>query len=77
MEVYSIFAGIEIDGTPINNYYSIQIKQAFNKHHEFTIKLPYEVIEPKRAFTLDNVKNHIGKVILIRLYRGSKNKVLT
>ncbi len=76
MEVYSIFAEIEIDGTPIDNYYSIQIIQRFNKHHEFSIVLPYEVIENKGSFGLNNLKNFIGKVTLIRFYRGVKKTVL-
>ena len=76
MEVYSIFAEIEIDGTPVSNYYSIRIKQRINSHHPFSIKLPHEVIETKGTFSLNNVKNFIGKVILIRLYRGTNKKVL-
>jgi type VI secretion system secreted protein VgrG len=76
MQVYNVIAVIEIDSTPINNYYSLEIKQHFNKHHEFSITLPHEVIEAKGSFTLNNVKNLIGKVAIIRLQKGSKGSTL-
>jgi uncharacterized protein involved in type VI secretion and phage assembly len=76
MEVYNVVASIEIDSTPIGNYYSVYISQSFNNHHEFLIRVPHEVIEDRGEFSLDKVKNFIGKVIIIRLQRGSKGKAL-
>lgn len=76
MDLYNVIAVIEIDGTPIKNYYSVNIIQGFNRHHEFSISLPHEVIETKGDFTLKNVKNLIGKVAIIRLQKGSGGSTL-
>jgi type VI secretion system secreted protein VgrG len=76
MQVYNVVAVIEIDGTPVDNYYSIEIKQHFNKHHQFSITMPHEVIETKGSFSLNNVKNLIGKVAIIRFQKGSKGTAL-
>lgn len=73
--VYNVVAGLEIDGNAIDNYYSLQIKQHFNQHHEFTVKLPHEVIEATEQFALSKVKNLIGKIIIIRLLEGEAQKV--
>ncbi|MDB5248596.1 MAG: hypothetical protein JWQ40_2990 [Segetibacter sp.] len=75
MVVYNVVAKIEIDGSAIKNYYSVQIKQRFNEHHEFSIRLPYDVIEKEGDFSLNNVKKLIGKVAIIGLERGN-GKVL-
>lgn len=76
MEVYNVIAVIEIDGTPINNYYSVNLNQSFNKHHNFSIKLPHEVFENKGDFTLTNVKKLIGKVAIIRFQQGLNGSTL-
>lgn len=76
MVIYNVTATIEIDGTPIKNYISLRIDQRFNEHHHFSIKLPHDVLEKQGDFTLNNVKKLIGKVTIIRLHRGSENKVL-
>lgn len=76
MEVYNVIAVIEVDGTPIHNYYSLELNQSFNAHHQFSIQLPREAIEEKRDFGLDSLNKLIGKVAIIRLQRGSKGKVL-
>jgi len=76
MQLYNVIAVIEIDGTPVANYYSVNISQYFNRHHEFSIKLPHEVIEAKGDFSLKNVKNLIGKVAVIRLQKGTKGPAL-
>jgi type VI secretion system secreted protein VgrG len=76
MELYNVTAAIEIDGTGINNYYSVNIIQHFNKHHQFSITLPHEVIGNKGDFSLKNVKNLIGKVAIIRFQKGTKGSTL-
>jgi len=76
MELHNVKAVIEIDSTPINNYYSVNIIQHFNKHHQFSITLPHEVIEDKGDFSLKNVKNLIGKVAIIRFQKGAKGSTL-
>lgn len=76
MVIYNVAATIEIDGTPVKNYISLQIDQRFNEHHQFSIKLPHDVLEKQGHFSLNNVKKLIGKVTIIRLQRGPENKVL-
>ena len=76
MQVHNIFAQIEVDGTSIGEYYSIQISQRFNQHHSFSITLPHEVLEAKGSFTLSNAKSLVGKGVLINLCSGTKDKVV-
>jgi len=76
MEVYSTFAKIEVDGTPISEYYNLQITQQFNQHHAFLVTLPHEVLEKKGSFSLSNAKSMVGKVILINIYKGANGQVL-
>ncbi len=76
MKVHNIFAQIEVDGTPIDEYYDMQIRQQFNQHHSFSITIPHEVLEAKGSFTLSNAKTLVGKVALINLCAGTKDKVV-
>src|SRR4051812_19267574 len=76
MNLYNVIAVIEIEGTPVPNYYSVNIIQGFNSHHEFSVSLPHEVMETKGDFSLKNVKNHVGKVVIIRFQKGVKGKTL-
>ena len=68
MVIYNVVAGIEVDGSPITNYISLHISQRFNEHHEFHIRLPYSMLESD-SFSLNTIKNFIGKVAIIRLHR--------
>ena len=51
---YIVRAELEIDGTRIEHYTSITLKQGFNAHHEFTIRLNHDVIEDADSFSLSN-----------------------
>lgn len=54
-------AELNIDGTPIPYFTSLEIRQRFNAHHEFTLQLNHEVIEQSGTFSLQNSREFVGK----------------
>ena len=64
---YLVVAEIEIDGARIEHYTNITLRQKFNAHHEFIIRINYDVLEDQGSFSLENAQKKIGKSALIRL----------
>ncbi len=75
---YSIFAAmqnqviadIEIEDQKIDYYSSVLIRQQFNEHHEFIIRIKYDVLEKIGSFSLDNAQKMIGKTAIIKLKKA-------
>ena len=42
---HQVFADIEIEDERIDYYSSVFIRQQFNSHHEFVIRIKYDVLE--------------------------------
>ncbi len=66
---YLVIAEIEIDGTKIEHYTNITLRQKFNAHHEFTIRISHDVLETSGSFSLENAQKKIGKSALIRFQK--------
>ncbi len=66
---YLVVAELEIDGNKIEHFTSITLRQGFNEHHEFTIRLNHDVLETSGSFSLSNAQKKIGKSTLIRLQK--------
>ena len=64
---YLVVAEIEIDGNRIGHYTSIMLRQKFNAHHEFIIRINHDVLETSGSFSLEKAQKNIGKPVLIRL----------
>ena len=62
-----VIADIEIEGQKIEYYSSVIIRQQFNAHHEFTIRMKYDVLETQDAFSLKETQKFIGKSVIIKL----------
>jgi uncharacterized protein involved in type VI secretion and phage assembly len=66
MEYISLF-DIEIDAEKIEDYSSISLKQRFNDHHEFSVRIDYDIIEgDNKTLSLTKAQGKIGKTIIIR-----------
>ena len=63
---YLVTAEIEIDGNEIKHYTSITLRQKFNAHHQFIIRISHDVLETSGSFSLENAQKKIGKSALIR-----------
>ena len=70
---YLVTAEIEIDGNKIEHYTNITLRQKFNAHHEFTIRISHDVLETSGSFSLENAQKKIGKSALIRLKKMDLN----
>ncbi len=64
---YLVIAEIEIDGNKVEHYTNITLRQKFNAHHEFIIRISHDVLETSGSFSLENAQKKIGKSALIRL----------
>lgn len=62
-----VFADIEIEDEKIDYYSSVVIKQQFNAHHEFAVRIRFDVLEKIGAFTVSSAQKKIGKLAIIRL----------
>ena len=62
-----VIAGIEIEDQKIEYYTSVYIRQQFNSHHEFGIRIKYDVLEKIGSFSLSNAQKLIGKSAIIKL----------
>ena len=66
---YLVNAEIEIDGQKLAHYTNITLRQKFNEHHQFTIRISHDVLETSGSFSLQNAQKKIGKSALIRLQK--------
>lgn len=64
---HQVFADIEIEDEKIDYYSSVIIRQQFNAHHEFAIRIKYDVLEQIGAFNLSKAQKKIGKLAIIKL----------
>lgn len=62
-----VIANIEIEDKRIEYYSSVVIRQQFNAHHEFAIRIKYDVLEKTGSFSLANAQKLIGKSAIIKL----------
>lgn len=62
-----VFADIEVEDEKIDYYSSVVIRQQFNAHHEFVIRIRFDVLEKIGAFNVNNAQKKIGKLAIIRL----------
>ncbi len=72
-----VIAEVEIDGNKILHFTDIFLRQRFNEHHDFSIRVNHDALETFGSFTLDNSKNLIGKNATIRyvIVSGSGREV--
>src|SRR5688572_7357198 len=66
-----VIAEIEIEDQKIEYYSSVSIRQHFNAHHEFVIRIKYDVLEKIGSFSLTNAQKLIGKSAVIKLLQAS------
>jgi len=62
-----VIADIEIEDQKIAYYSAVVIRQQFNAHHEFAIRIKYDVLEKLGSYSLNNAQKLIGKSAIIRL----------
>ncbi len=65
-----VIADIEIEDQKIEYYSSVVIRQQFNAHHEFAIRIKYDVLEKIGSFGLSNAQKLIGKTAIIKLTKS-------
>jgi uncharacterized protein involved in type VI secretion and phage assembly len=70
-----VIAHIEIEDELIEYYNSVIIRQRFNEHHEFIIRLRYDVLEKTGTFKLADAQKKIGKLAIIKLIQASSLEV--
>jgi type VI secretion system secreted protein VgrG len=66
-----VIANIEIEDQKIEYYTSVFIRQGFNAHHEFAIRIKYDVLEKIGSFSLANDQKLIGKSAVIKLQQAN------
>jgi uncharacterized protein involved in type VI secretion and phage assembly len=52
---------ILIDGKPISRIVSFELKQSFNSHHTFTLRVYHSELEEPRTYRIDQTKDLLGK----------------
>ena len=70
-----VIADIEIEDQKIAYYTSVYIRQSFNTHHEFTIRIKYDLLEKIGSFSLTNAQKLIGKSAVIKLQQADDQGV--
>ncbi len=70
-----VIADIEIEGEKIDYYSSVIIRQQFNAHHEFAIRIRYDVLEKIGSFNLSDAQKKIGKLAIIKLIQSDSLEV--
>lgn len=68
---YLVIAEVEIDGAKVEHYTNIALRQKFNSHHEFIIRINHDVLETSGTFSLESGQKKIGKSCIIRLQQLS------
>ncbi|HRI21891.1 MAG TPA: contractile injection system protein, VgrG/Pvc8 family, partial [Panacibacter sp.] len=66
-----VIADIEIDGDKIGHYSTVIIRQQFNAHHEFAIRMKYDVLESAGSFSMAKAQKKIGKTVIIKLLQAN------
>ena len=66
-----VIAVIEIEDQKIDYYSSVVIRQQFNAHHEFAVRIRYDVLGKVGTLSLANAQKLIGKSICIKLIQAS------
>lgn len=66
-----VIADIEIEDRKIEHYSAVVIRQQFNAHHEFAIRIKYDVLEKTGSFSLGNAQKLIGKTAIIKLLQAN------
>ncbi len=64
---HNVLAEVEIEDTRIVYYTSIILRQKFNEHHTFAIRINHDVLETQKSFSLTKAQKLIGKSAIIRL----------
>lgn len=64
---HNVIAEIEIEDTRIEYYTSVILRQKFNEHHEFIIRINHDVLEAHKSFSVGKAQKLIGKSTIIRL----------
>lgn len=64
---HNVVAEIEIEDTKIEYYTSVILRQKFNEHHEFIIRINHDVLEAQKSFSVSKAQKLIGKSTIIRL----------
>ena len=70
-----VIADIEIEDEKIDNYSAVIIRQQFNAHHEFAIRIKYDVLEKTGTFTLTDAQKKMGKLAIIKLVHSGSLEV--
>src|SRR5215210_177920 len=72
---HQVIADIEIGGDRIDYYSSVIIRQQFNSHHEFAIRIRYDILEKVGSFNLNDAQKKIGKLAIIKLKQSDSLEV--
>lgn len=64
---HNVTAEIEIEDIKIEYYTSVILRQKFNEHHEFVIRINHDVLEARKSFSVGKAQKLIGKSTIIRL----------
>lgn len=67
-------ADIEIEDERIEYYSSVVIRQQFNSHHEFAIRIRFDVLEKIGSFNLSAAQKKIGKLAIIKLRHADSSE---
>ena len=70
-----VIADIEIEDQKVEYYSSVVIRQQFNAHHDFAIRIRYDVLGKADSFSINNAQKLIGKSIVIKLVQASDLQV--
>src|SRR5829696_8699622 len=70
-----VIADIEIEDQKVEYYSSVVIRQQFNAHHQFAIRIRYDVLGTIGSYSLSNVQKLIGKPVVIKLVETSNRQV--
>ncbi|MEO6916339.1 MAG: phage baseplate assembly protein V [Chitinophagaceae bacterium] len=70
-----VIADIEIEDEKIDNYSAVIIRQQFNAHHEFAIRIKYDVLEKTGTFNLSDAQKKMGKLAIIKLVQSGSMEV--
>ncbi len=70
-----VIADIEIEDQRIEYYSSVIIRQQFNSHHEFAIRIRYDVLGKADSFSLSNAQKMIGKAAVIKLRYANRGEL--
>lgn len=74
---HNVIAEIEIEDTKIEYYTSVILRQKFNEHHEFIIRINHDVLEVNKTFSVSKAQKLIGKSTIIRLKKIAESDEVT